>query len=145
MSQLRSILEEVAATALEDLTADDLAAEISEVAHGIQTLEVFMAQLVARLTVRSGHQSLEYSSPTNLLCDVARMSVWRARQVVSFANTGQRAPVAYQAWVDGRLSTDQARWLFAAAEALPDEYPRLWWPSRSARLATSRVMCTSNV
>jgi hypothetical protein len=57
LSPLRSVLEEVAATALEDLTVDDLAAEISEVAYGIQTLEVLMTRLVSSLTGREGHHT----------------------------------------------------------------------------------------
>ncbi|HEU4319429.1 MAG TPA: DUF222 domain-containing protein [Acidimicrobiia bacterium] len=102
---------------------EDLAAEIGEVAYGIQTLEVFMSRLVSQLADLDGHHSLGYSSPTNLLVDVARMTPLRARQVVSHANAAAKAPVAYQAWIDGRLSTDQARWLFAAAEAVPYAYP----------------------
>lgn len=123
MSQLRSVLEEIAATALEDLTVDDLAAEISEVAYGIQTLEVLMTRLVASLTDRGGHHSLGYSSPTYLLCDVARMTPTHARQIVSMAQVEDKAPHAYQAWADGRLSTDQAQPLFRAARHLPDVYP----------------------
>jgi hypothetical protein len=42
---------------------------------------------------------------------------------VADANAMRSAPIAYQAWADGRLSTDQARHLFAAAETVPDIYP----------------------
>lgn len=51
------------------------------------------------------------------------MSAGHARQVVSRAQAANKAPAAYRAWADGRLSTDQARHLFAAAESVPDEYP----------------------
>jgi hypothetical protein len=36
----------------------------------------------------------------------------------------QRAPHAYTAWADGRLSTDQARHLFRAPETVPERISR---------------------
>ncbi|HEY5890726.1 MAG TPA: DUF222 domain-containing protein, partial [Acidimicrobiia bacterium] len=123
MSQLRSVLEEVAAVDDHGLSVEDLAADITELVHVGQMVEVLIARKTRSLSDRDGHRDLGYSSVTNLLVDVARMSPWRARQVVSHANAQDKAPYAYQAWVDGRLSSDQVRWLFAAAEAIPDEYP----------------------
>ncbi|HET9259078.1 MAG TPA: hypothetical protein VFP42_02995, partial [Acidimicrobiia bacterium] len=84
MSQLRSVLEEVTTIDLDGLTGEDLVAEIGEVVFGIQTLEVFMTRLLSRLPDTDRLRGLGYSSATNLLCDVGRMSPWRARQVVSY-------------------------------------------------------------
>ncbi len=75
------------------------------------------------MTTSGGHHELGYSSPTAMLSDLGRMSPGHAKRVISHANAAVKAPAAYAAWADGRLSTDQARHLFAAAEAVPDEYP----------------------
>ena len=123
MSQLRSVLDEVAAIGDHELTLEELASDIAELVHVGQMVEVLVARKTKHLSDRDGHRALGYSSPTNLLVDVGRITPWRARQVVSRANAAVKAPVAYQAWVDARLSTDQARWLLAAAEAMPDVYP----------------------
>lgn len=57
------------------------------------------------------------------MVDQTGLSPGHAKRVVSYGNAGERAPHAYSAWADGRLSTDQVRHLFRAAEAVPDEYP----------------------
>ncbi|HET9259725.1 MAG TPA: DUF222 domain-containing protein, partial [Acidimicrobiia bacterium] len=124
MSQLRSALEEVASVDDQALSTEDLAADITELVHVGQMVEVLIVRKTKSLADRGGHHDLGYSSPTNLLVDVGRMSPWRARQTVSYTQSAEKAPVAYQAWVDGRLSSDQVRWLFAAAEAIPDDYPQ---------------------
>ncbi|HEU4321128.1 MAG TPA: DUF222 domain-containing protein, partial [Acidimicrobiia bacterium] len=123
MSQLRSVLDEIASVDDHELTAEEVVADIAELVHVGQLVEVLIARKTKRLADRGDHQALGYSSPTSLLVDVGRMTPWRARQVVSYANATARAPIAYRGWVDGRLSTDQARWLFSAADALPDCYP----------------------
>lgn len=106
-----------------DLSVGELTEDIAELSHIGQMVEVLRARKVRSLNDRASLEELGYSSATNLLCDIGRMTPWNARQVVSFANASDRAPVAHQAWVDGRLSTDQARSLFAAADAVPNEYP----------------------
>lgn len=123
MSQLRSALEEMTGVSDEGLSVGQLAEDITELSHIGQMVEVLRARKIRHLTHRDGLEELGYSSATNLLCDLARMTPGNARRVISFANTAERAPIAHQAWVDGRLSTDQARSLFTAAEALPDLYP----------------------
>ena len=124
MSQLRSVIAEMTAFDPNDLSPADLAAEIAEALHGGQLLETAVAGWVKNLADRGGHHDLGYSSPTNFLADVGRMTPGHARQVISTGMAADRAPLAYRAWVDGRLSTDQARHLFRAAEAVPDSYPQ---------------------
>ena len=123
MSQLRSVIWEMTGFDPNDLSPTELAAEITEALHGSQLLETAVAGWVKNLTERRGHHDLGYSSPTALLTDQARMSPSHARQVVSTGLAKDKAPVAYRAWADGRLSTDQARHLFRAAEGVPDSYP----------------------
>ena len=123
MSELRSVLDQLAAVATEDLTIEELAADISEFSHASQVFEVLVAQRTKEISKRHGHVELGYSSPTTLLMDQARMSAGHAKQVVSRANASDSAPVAFAAWADGRLSTDQTRHLFQLAEAVPDVFP----------------------
>jgi hypothetical protein len=66
---------------------------------------------------------LGYSSPTAFLVDQTKLSPGHAGRVIGYGNAEDKAPHAYAAWVDGRLSTDQAVHLFRAGEAVPDVYP----------------------
>lgn len=123
MSELRSVLDVLRMLDPNDLSVAELDAEIIEVIRGRQDLEVLVAEWTKSLSDREGHHDLGYSSPTNYLVDRGRMTPGRARQVISRANAKEKAPHAYAAWSDGRISTDQTRSLFAAAEAVPDLYP----------------------
>ena len=123
MSQLRSSISEVVSFDPDDLSAGQLAVEFTEALRGVQQLEVAVAAWSKNLTDRGGHHVLGYSSPTALLVDQAKLSPGHAKRLVGYGNAVDKAPHAYAAWVDGRLSTDQARHLFSAAEAVPDEYP----------------------
>jgi hypothetical protein len=123
VSQLRSVLEEMFAVDDGDLTIDELATDLEELSHVEQMVEALQARKVRNLTARGGHHDLGYSSPTAFLAHHGRMSYGRAKRIVILANAKTRAPVAYRAWVDGRISTDQARHLFRAAETIPDVYP----------------------
>lgn len=122
MSQLRSVLDEMFATFDGDLTVEELAADLDELAHVGQMVEVLTARKVENLASRDGHHELGYSSPTVFLTDRGRMSPGRARQIIAMGNAVEKAPHAHAAWTDGRLSTDQARHLFRAAESVPDVY-----------------------
>ncbi|HZD21822.1 MAG TPA: hypothetical protein VE569_00215 [Acidimicrobiia bacterium] len=113
----------MAAVADDELSVSELDAEISELVHVGQMVDVLMSRKTKALCDRDSHYELGYSSPTAYLCDRGGMSPWHAKQVISRANAREKAPYAYQAWSDGGISTDQARWLFAAAEAVPDAYP----------------------
>ncbi|MFZ0015030.1 MAG: DUF222 domain-containing protein [Acidimicrobiia bacterium] len=124
MSAMRSAIAELTAVDPAALTHEETAAEVSEVVHGIQMLQVFLAGLVRSLSDRGGYRSLGYSSPTALLTDLTGMSIGRAREIIGWATIEEKAPHAYSAWADGRLSTDQARQLFRAAETVPDLYPQ---------------------
>lgn len=124
VSQLRSILEEMSAVDDDDLTAAELAADIEELSHVGQMVEVLRARKVKTVTNRGGHNDLGYSSATAFLAHLARMSPGHAKQIITMGNAADKAPYAYRAWVDGRLSTDQARHLFGAAETVPDAYPQ---------------------
>ncbi len=123
MSELRSVLEQLAKVDLGSLSDGELAEEIVESTHGQQMLEVFVARCVKELANRNGHVELGYPSPTAFLSHQARLSGAHAKRVVSRAHAAERAPVAFAAWSDGRLSTDQARWVFSLAEHVPDEFP----------------------
>lgn len=119
MSAIRSALDEWVAGD----TAGELASDLVELSHVAQMVDVLRARTVKRLADLGGHRELGYSSPTALLVDQANVSPAHARRVIGYANAGERAPYAFAAWSDGRLSTDQAVHLFRAAEAVPDEYP----------------------
>jgi hypothetical protein len=123
VSQLRSLIAEISSFDPASLSTSDLAVEITEAVRGQQQLEVAVAGWIKNLADRRGHQDLGYSSPTAFLVDQTGLSPANAKRVISYGNARQKAPHAFAAWADGRLSTDQARHLFRAAEAVPDEYP----------------------
>jgi len=75
------------------------------------------------LAGETGHEELGYPSPTAYLKPRGRMSAGHAQQMVARANAAVKAPTAF-AWADGRLSTDQSRYLFAVSESVPDQYPQ---------------------
>jgi hypothetical protein len=106
-----------------DLSADELASAIAEALHGQQLLETAVAGWVKNLADRKGHVDLGYPSPTAFLMHQGRMSAGHAKQVVSRANASETAPVAFAAWGDGRLSTDQTRLLFQLVDVVPDVFP----------------------
>ncbi len=123
MSQLRSVIADETSFNPDDLSLAELASEITEALHAGQVLETAVAGWVKNLADRDGHVEMGYPSPTAFLMDQARMSSGHAKQVVSRANASETAPVAFAAWADGRLSTDQARHLFQLAEVIPDVFP----------------------
>jgi hypothetical protein len=123
MSAIRSALDEMGAVDRRSLSADELAADLVELDHVVQKAEVLQAETIKALADCGGHHELGYSSPTALLVDQTKMSPAHARRVIGYGNVRNRAPHAYAAWADGRLSTDQAVHMFRAAEAVPDEYP----------------------
>jgi hypothetical protein len=123
MSGIRSALEEMAGVDDTSLSSGELAADIVELARVIQTAEMLQSRRMKILAARGGHHDLGYSSPTAFLVDQTRVTPVHARRIIAYGHASERAPHAYQAWADGRLSTDQVRHLYAAAEAVPDEYP----------------------
>jgi len=123
MSVLRSALDQLAMTDPDRLSIEQVAEEIDELVRGIQTLEVLAATWTKHLVDRGGPDTLGYPSPTAFLKHRGRMSGGHAQQIVARANAAEKAPSAFRAWADGRLSTDQTRHLFAAAESVPDSYP----------------------
>ena len=123
MSQLRSVLDELKAVPVTELADDDLHLMLEEVLHGSDQLEVLKAELTAEISQRGGHLDRGYPSPTAYLTHVGRMSVGRARKIVSHTAMRERAPQTHRAWADGRLSTDQADRLFALARSVPESFP----------------------
>ncbi|HET8739567.1 MAG TPA: DUF222 domain-containing protein, partial [Acidimicrobiia bacterium] len=123
MSQLRSMISEVTVFDPGELSASELADQIVEAVRGQQMLEVAVAGWLKHLSDRGGHHELGFSSVSAFLVDQTGVSPGHARRLVGYGNAQTRAPIAHQAWVDGRLSTDQVVYLFSAAEAVPDEYP----------------------
>jgi hypothetical protein len=122
MSAIRSALDEMFAVDDSELSAEELASDLVELSHVAQMVDVLQARRTKSLADRGGHHQLGYSSPTSFLVDQTGVSPGHAKRVVTHGNATERAPYAYAAWADGRLSTDQAGHLFRAAEAIPDEY-----------------------
>jgi len=123
MSAIRSALDEMFTGDDGELSAEELAADVVELSHVAQMVDVLRARKVNSLAERGGHHDLGYSSPTAFLVHQTRVSPGHAKRVIGYGNAREKAPHAFAAWADGRLSTDQARHLFRAAEAVPDEYP----------------------
>jgi hypothetical protein len=123
MSAIRSALDEMFAGDDSELSVEELAADVVELSHVAQMVDVLRARKVKSLAERGGHHDLGYSSPTAFLVHQTRVSPGHAKRVISYGNAREKAPHAFAAWADGRLSTDQARHLFRVAEAVPDEYP----------------------
>ncbi len=123
MSAIRSALDEMLAFDDKELSVGELAADVVELSHVAQIVEVLRARKTSSLAARNGHHRLGYSSPTAFLVDQTGVSPVHARQILGYGKAREKAPHAHSAWVDGRLSTDQARHLFRAAEAVPDAYP----------------------
>jgi len=123
MSELRSVLDQMAAVANEDMTVADLHADIEEILNGRRMLDVLLATRVRGLAKQGGHAELGFTSPSSYLAHIGRMSPGSAKKVVSRWNAAEKAPHAYAAWADGRISTDQANHLFRASEGVPDAYP----------------------
>ena len=124
MSNLRSALHEIGATPNRDLTDSQLHADIDELLNGKQELEILLAGKVAEMERRRSHVNAGHPSPTAFLAHHGRMSAGNARRVVADGRAKAKAPIAYTAWTDGRVSTDQARQLFRLAESVPDEFPQ---------------------
>jgi hypothetical protein len=123
MSQLLSLIDQMANTPNDSLANPELVAETEEALRGIEDLEALVAKRVRAMQDRGGHRELGYPNPTALLAHLGRMSYGHARQIVTRANARDKAPLAYRAWEDGRLSTDQAGHVFQLAEAIPDAFP----------------------
>lgn len=107
----------------QNLSAYDRAAIVDELNQTIERSHVLLADFTRDMAEDGNHVELGYPSPTAMLADRGRMSFGHARQTVAMANAKDRAPLAYQAWDDGRLSTDQATQVFQLAEAVPDVFP----------------------
>lgn len=122
MSQLRSVLDELATEPTELMTADELDADLTELLACRQRLDVIIAGRLDDLRTDERQVDLGYPSPTAYLMHRGRMSASHARGLVSLANARDRAPLAHAAWSDGRLSTDQARTVFTVAESVPDQF-----------------------
>lgn len=122
MSELRSAIDELKSLPHQELSLADRHEAMLEMVHADDQLIVAMAGLIRTLHTHELRE-LGYSSPTAYLMDIGCMSAGHAKRVVSMANAVAKAPLAYQAWADGRLSVDQASLVFRAAEGVPDSYP----------------------
>jgi hypothetical protein len=122
MSALRSALDEIASVDDRDLSVGELDSDIQELLDAQARIEVGLAEKTRELVRRNGHQTLEYPSPTAYLMHRGNLSAGRARRIVADAHATDKASGTHRAWADGRLSTDQARRIFAMTEAVPDEF-----------------------
>ncbi len=123
MSNLRSVLDDLAAVPLSDLSVAELDAEIVELARGIDSMKVLLAERARSLQERGGLRELGYSSLTSYLAHRGRVPVGQAKTVATQVQSKDSAPLTFAAWADGRLSTGQADQLFRLAGALPDVFP----------------------
>lgn len=117
-----SALDEIEWGIAETRTIEGLDTETERLLDGLARIEVLLAEVVTQLEARQGHQQLGYPSPTAYLMHRGRISAGRARRIVADAHARHKAPGAHRAWCNGRLSTDQARRVFAAAEMVPQAY-----------------------
>jgi hypothetical protein len=122
MSELRSVLDQIAGVDLECLTAFELDSEIEELVSGGQMIDVLIAKRVAVMEKRGDQAFLGHSSPTAHLM-AKRLAPGKARRHVIRANSAQAAKATFTAWEDGRISSDQADHLFSLASTLPNEFP----------------------
>ena len=121
MSELRSAVDELKSLPHRNLTVEQRHQAVVEMVYGHSQLEVALAETIRMLATHELRE-LGYVSAMAYLMDVGRMSGGRARQIVGLANTADIAPISYQSWVDGRISTDQASVLAKAATAVPDVF-----------------------
>jgi len=122
MSELRSLLDQLSAVDIGQMSVEMLDEDIDELVYGRQMMDVLLAQRVRGMTDRGGHVELGYPSPTAYLTGKG-MSAGRARRHVIRAYASDSAPGTSKAWTDGRLSTDQAELLIRMAAAVPDQFP----------------------
>jgi len=123
MSALRSLLDEMALVADDDLTIAELDGDLVELSHIHQQTEVLLARKARNLADRDGHHMTGHPSLTAYLIDRLRMTAGRARRFVTRVLAAETAPASFAAWSDGRISTDQADVLFQAANGVPDQFP----------------------
>jgi hypothetical protein len=123
VSEIRSLLDELMTVDNRALSADELNADIVELCRGMDQMKVLVAEKMAVLDDTGGLAELGYSSITAYLMHVGRMTAGRARRFATRVKARFAAPLAYAAWSDGRISTDQVAQLFQVAEAVPDAYP----------------------
>lgn len=122
MSSLRSALDDIAAVANQELTDAELDSDIGELLEAQNRIEVELARKTRELERRNAHQTIGFSSPTSYLMSRGNLSAGRARRIVADGHAIEAAPTTYRAWLDGRLSTDQARRLYPLAEAAPARF-----------------------
>ena len=79
MSELRSVLDQMAAVADENLTVEELASDIVELSHAGQMVEVLMARKTKEISDRNGHVDLGLSVADGA-SDGSGPHVGRARQ-----------------------------------------------------------------
>lgn len=122
MSELRSLLDELTTVDNRSLSTDDLNTDIVELCRGIDQMKVLISEKAAVLESSGGLRDLGFPSITSYLMCVGRMTAGRARRFATRVRSRLAAPLAYAAWSDARLSSDQASHLFRVAESVPDEY-----------------------
>ena len=122
MSALRSAFEELAGEDLGGVKVDQLADDLVELELVSGLLETERVRRLALYGSKGGPARHGYPSLTSFLKDRCGMAAGRAHRLVATANVIRRALATFRAWVDARISTDQAYRLFEVAETLPDEF-----------------------
>ena len=122
MSGLRSALEEWATQDLEDLHIDQLADDLVELETVSSMIDAERVRRLNRYEEISGPQSHGYASLTAFLIHRCRIAAGRARRLVGVAHSAKRCRRVHQAWVDQRVSTDQAHRLLEASDSAPEQF-----------------------
>ncbi|MEX0865701.1 MAG: DUF222 domain-containing protein [Acidimicrobiia bacterium] len=122
MSGLRSALDEWTTQDLAEAHVDQLAEDLVELESAASAIEVERARRLTRYAERAGPATHGYPSLTAFLIDRCRTAGGRARRLVALAHTVSRCPRVREAWVDQRISIDQAHRLLEASDSAPGPF-----------------------
>jgi hypothetical protein len=123
MSGLRSALEEWSAVEPEQLNIDQLADDLVELERVSGLLEALRLRWLEVFDRRQGHHAQGFPSPTSFLMARCGMRAGRAHNSVTRAHTLSETPLVLQAWVEERISTDQANELLRMASLVKEAFP----------------------
>jgi hypothetical protein len=122
VGQLQSVLESLSLEPVEGFSPSELADSLVELEEAASRLEAERCRRLSALIGRRAHRDLEYSSPSALLIDRARVAPSRAARLVAQANALFQSPVVASAWAEGVLGQDQVRQLLSAREQAPETF-----------------------
>jgi hypothetical protein len=101
-----------------DLLADDLV-ELEEISGLLEATRLRRLKVFDRKT---GHHTQGYPSSTAFLMAKCRMRAGRAMRQVARAHALDTATHVLEAWMEGRIGTDQSYELFRISTLVPDRF-----------------------